>query len=425
MQVQTERSERKSGTGGVSATVGPRNAEEGRPGGAGGSPRTARKREGRQSPCSLIFSPASWTLSPTLRAASFAVSVALSVASLALSAASSIPCLTLSLISGMTGLLNVERTGNELRSRSSKRTAPRSTSCKCHAKECREELTARSVWRLLGGRELAEDGEVELHRLAQAKFQGVGNQGVADGHLVKEWDGLEEWRHVVAVEIVPGVDSQAEATGATRRAGVPRQDVLEVPAGVGDGVGLGVQLDPVGAQPRGPFDLLGQRVHEQADPAAAVVQLLENRLEALGVGLLVAQQVPALVAGEGVGAVGDEGALCGSSLADQVEVAVEGVALDVEFGRGVRAQELGDLEDILRADVPLVGARVDGDALRPGVEGQPRGVDDAGDAVGPCVPQGGDLVDVHAQPGHGRFSSRAKQLASARAAVSMRRMRGP
>src|SRR5205823_4587278 len=113
----------------------------------------------------------------------------------------------------------------------------------------------------------------------------------------------------------------------------------------------------VGAELCGEFHLLGQRVHEQADATAAVVQSLEDRPETLAVGA----EIPALVAGESIGAVRDERALRWPSLADEVVVAVERIALDVELGRRVAAKKLGNLQNVIRAYVPLVGARVDRD----------------------------------------------------------------
>src|SRR5581483_8660854 len=117
-------------------------------------------------------------------------------------------------------------------------------------------------------------------------------------------------------------------------------------------------------------------------------------------------------------------------VARKVEVVVERVALDVELGGGIRAQQRRKVVNVLRPDVSLVGPRMHGDAMGTGVQRQPRGVNDAGDVEGPRVPQRRYLIDVDAQLGHvlspdNRSTFSVSQLTTARAAVSTRRRRGP
>ena len=69
--------------------------------------------------------------------------------------------------------------------------------------------------------------------------------------------------------------------------------------------------------------------------------------------------VPARIARQCIGSIGDEGDLCRTYLADEVHELRGGVALDVEL----RGEHFPQLVDVPIADVPLVGARMDGNPL--------------------------------------------------------------
>ena len=72
--------------------------------------------------------------------------------------------------------------------------------------------------------------------------------------------------------------------------------------------------------------------------------------------------------------------------------------MKIAYERGLH--ELGDGLHVLRTDVTLIGARMDGDALRSGVERDGRESLQARDAERACVTQGRDLVDVDGQSSH-------------------------
>ena len=88
--------------------------------------------------------------------------------------------------------------------------------------------------------------------------------------------------------------------------------------------------------------------------------------------------------------------------AHEIERVLERIAFDVEFGFRMRLQKLGELVHVLRADVPAVGARMNGDAMRACIERDLGRSRDAWDAQRTRVAQQRDLVQVDAEFRHAR-----------------------
>src|SRR5439155_24579325 len=81
--------------------------------------------------------------------------------------------------------------------------------------------------------------------------------------------------------------------------------------------------------------------------------------------------------------------------------ALVGVALDVELAlRAPRTHQLGQRRDVAPADMALVGARVDREAVGAGIVGDPGEVEDVGNAGAPRVAQQRDLVEIYRKAGH-------------------------
>ena len=198
------------------------------------------------------------------------------------------------------------------------------------------------------------------------------------------------------------------ASAAARAASANAASEAEAsPSANATGVGLGVELDAVGAHVGGGGHRCGVGVHEEADAAAVALQPLDERAEAVG----VAAQIPAVVRGPLAGRVRDERALrhaaglarAGDEL-DKPRIAAlcpgERVALDVELGVGVR-EEFGERDDVGRADVAAVRARVHRQPVGPGVEADPGGALHARHVEVAGVAEEGHLVQVDAQRGFG------------------------
>ncbi len=77
----------------------------------------------------------------------------------------------------------------------------------------------------------------------------MADERVTDRDLVQVRERSEQ-RQVIEIEVVAGVDADAEAVGEHRGGGVLVETLLPDVAtrGVGARVGLGVELDPVGVE---------------------------------------------------------------------------------------------------------------------------------------------------------------------------------
>ena len=106
---------------------------------------------------------------------------------------------------------------------------------------------------------------------------------------------------------------------------------------------------------------------------------------------MVADSVPAGAGGEGVRGVGDQGDLVGDDFADQGGETAGRVALDVEFRRDGRPERA----HIAVADVALVGAGVDGDAVGAETLAVQRNLQDIRQVAAAGVAQQGNLVDIY------------------------------
>src|SRR4051794_37958341 len=81
------------------------------------------------------------------------------------------------------------------------------------------------------------------------------------------------------------------------------------------------------------------------------------------------------------------------------------VPFDAVFGRWVALEQLGERVDVTRADVSLIGPRMNCDAVRARVERLGSEPNQARDFGAPGITQRRDLVDVYGQPRHTRSCS--------------------
>lgn len=156
---------------------------------------------------------------------------------------------------------------------------------------------------------VVEDFEIFSDGLGDSEFEGLGDEGVADGDLEEDGDGAEEVGEVFEGEVVAGVEAESGGLCGPRGEDVEFEDAREGvgAGGAGLGVGGGVEFDAVGAEFGGGGDVGRAGVHEEGDAAAEVLEAADDGAEGGSVGA----KVPAVVGGEGVDVVGDQGALGG------------------------------------------------------------------------------------------------------------------
>src|SRR5690606_32115951 len=178
-----------------------------------------------------------------------------------------------------------------------------------------------------------EDLEVFADDLLEAHEERPGDEGVADGDFVEVGELAEEWE-VVEIEVVAGVHAEAAGVRDAGRLGVDLEGRLALPALEGAGVGLGVELDAIGAELGGPLDGPALGVHEERDADAGVLQALDGVGEATVIEVLR----PAGLARDLVGEHGYERALGGLHVEDHAEELLARIALDVELHVGPRGE---------------------------------------------------------------------------------------
>jgi hypothetical protein len=84
------------------------------------------------------------------------------------------------------------------------------------------------------------------------------------------------------------------------------------------------------------------------------------------------------------------------NLLDEIQILMKWIPLDIELGVGIAFEKFSNLPHIVRANVPLIRAGMNGDPVRTGVQAYFGGVNDAGDANRARITQGRDFVDVNA-----------------------------
>ena len=111
---------------------------------------------------------------------------------------------------------------------------------------------------------------------------------------------------------------------------------------------------------------------------------------------------PAGLAGDFAGRNRDQRALIRLHLVHERQQIGARIAFDVVLDRrpSGRPSARRDVADIVRRDVPAIGARVHGDAVHAGVQADGNGVEHARHAAAARIAQRRDLVDVDRQADH-------------------------
>ncbi len=228
-------------------------------------------------------------------------------------------------------------------------------------------------------------------RCLDSEIEGVGDDRMADAHLVEQREALIEEVEVGEVEVVAGVEaySASERLGGSRD---ERRDSLLGILGEEVSIGLGVELHSVGADSRGLLHLLGIRVDKDGGADSGLTEAEKNFLKEFGIGLYI----PAGTGGKGVGGIGNKSHLLGSDLYHKAQEIIGRIALDVEFG----CDDLSEVIYVAACDMPLIGTRMDRNSLRAELFAVDGEFNDIGNILAASVAQRGDLVYVNTECGH-------------------------
>ncbi len=145
----------------------------------------------------------------------------------------------------------------------------------------------------------------------------------------------------------------------------------------------------------------GIGIDEQADAHAARFQIRHDRRKA---GRIRTGR-PSCLARDFAGQHRHERALIGPHSLNELDEIGPRIAFDIEFdSRPLAFQRLHDVVHVLRLDVPLIGARMNGDALNAGSKTHGHRVEHARLVAAAGIAQGRDFVDVDGETDHGKTS---------------------
>jgi len=144
-----------------------------------------------------------------------------------------------------------------------------------------------------------ETSAVAMDGLLEAEVEGIGDECMSDGDLGEEGDGFGEEAEVLQTEVMPSVECQPE--GASVLSGLDEWGYsLGAICRIVRSVGLGIELDAVGAKGRSSVKVLELRPDEDRGAYAPSVKLTED----LGEEVAVASYIPARITRQSVGGVG-------------------------------------------------------------------------------------------------------------------------
>jgi hypothetical protein len=145
-------------------------------------------------------------------------------------------------------------------------------------------------------------------------------------------------------------------------AGKLGQDALVIPCMMGGGIRLGIKLDAISAGRMGGVDGSRLGIDEERNAACVSLSRGDQRCDTSGVPRGIA-----VIGGLLADCIRHKGRLVRTNGPYMIEQIVFRVTFDVVFGTRVAAHEFGKWGYVIGTDMALVGARVYGDAVRPGL----------------------------------------------------------
>ncbi len=237
-----------------------------------------------------------------------------------------------------------------------------------------------------------------MDRIFEPVIEGFDDDRVADRHFQDVGDS-EKSGKVSQVEVVAGVDPQADARRMRRGRRKPVPYFVFGIGTEGPGIRLGVKLDPICADRSSDVDLFGDGVHEKAHANAEVLELFDDWFRLPG----IPGEIPSMVGGQLVRGIRHEGTLVGPSAGNDLQEVGSRVALDIEFDFWMRTGQPRQIFDVGIPGVTLIGSGVDCDSVNAGPDCPEGHSADVGVVGVTGIPDEGKLVEVDAQFRHGSY----------------------
>jgi hypothetical protein len=144
-----------------------------------------------------------------------------------------------------------------------------------------------------------ETSAVATDGLLKAEVEGIGDECMPDGDLGEEGDRLREETEVLQTEVVPCIECQPE--GASVLSSLDEGSYsLGAICRIVRGIGLGIELDTIGAKGSSCIKVLEIRADKDRGAYAPSVELAEDLREEVA----VASYIPARITRQSIGGIG-------------------------------------------------------------------------------------------------------------------------
>jgi hypothetical protein len=135
--------------------------------------------------------------------------------------------------------------------------------------------------------------------LLEAEVEGIGDECMSDGDLGEEGDGFGEEAEILQTEVVPCIERQPEGASVLSCLDEGSYSFGAI-CRIVRSVGLGIELDAVGAQGGGGIKVLEIRTDEDRGADTPSVELAEDLCEEVA----VMSYNPARITRQSIGGIG-------------------------------------------------------------------------------------------------------------------------
>ena len=207
-----------------------------------------------------------------------------------------------------------------------------------------------------------------------------------DRHLQKLRDLLLEVGQIMQVQVMSSIDAQSEFSGQLGYLHIGLHGFGTVHR-IAQRIRLGIQLYPIGTCKLGRFKEPSFRIDKDGYTRAHLLEFSDYILQHG----LMPNGIPTGIGSNGRRWIRDQRGLSGLHGSDKFHKSCIGITLDIEFS----AYHLRQVQHILVANVPLIGARMHGDSLCAKTFTIQRHFHYIGIIGSSGIPDGGNLIDIY------------------------------